>query len=239
MEKIGRIIKKYPEYELALLGKKLKYPVIKISKKDIKKFDLVLVAGIHGEEIAGPLMIYKYLDRILRGALKNNISMLIYPAVNFYGFERKERFNIERMSCNYSWIHYKHKMARESLLVKKDIKRYKLKYFLTLHEEGEQEENAFYLYCFGDKKIGEELVKTAKKKMPILRKGFHGNYGEDRINNGIIYDWHDGSFEDFAYHQGAKSSICTETPLWLPLETRIDANYSLVIKLISIIAKNG
>jgi hypothetical protein len=128
-------------------------------------------------------------------------------------------------------------MAKESMALKKDIKQYKVKYFLSLHEEGESQEKKFYLYAFGDKQIAQHLVEIVSQKIPVFETGFKGKYGENQIKNGIIYQWHDGTFEDYMSHQGTRASICTETHLKLPLKLRVETNF-LLIKTMIKISKN-
>ena len=236
LNKAKNTLEKYSSnFELELLGQKLEYPIIKIKSKKInKKIDLVVVSGIHGEEAAGPLAIIKYLPEILAEVKKRNIKLIIYPMVNFYGFERNKRFNKEKISCNSFWIHEKGKMAKESALVKKDILKYKAKYSISMHENGEMKKRYSFFYAFGDIKAAQNLVKAASSKMPVLKKGFSGKDGENKIINGIVYNWHDGTFEDFMFHQGTKASICSETALKSDLKLRMSTDYIFIKEMIKI-----
>jgi predicted deacylase len=239
LKEIINVLEDFPDFKWELLDQKSDYPAIKIRSKSIRKnVDLVIASGVHGEETAGPITIVQNLAEILQTARKEKIKLLIYPLVNAYGFEKKKRFNADGISCNSFWIHEKGALARESKAVKKDISRYKAKYFLSMHEEGETKKKGFYLYYFGDIRVAEFLVKTAAKKDHVFATGFPGRFGEDTIKNGIIHNPHDGTFEDFMFHQGCRASICTETHLKLPMEKRVAISLSLIKEMIKISAKN-
>lgn len=77
--------------------KNKKYPFLKIKSKDIGKKDAILLirAGIHGDEIAGPLTILNYIHEIIDYAHKKNIKLIIYPLGNPSGFENGLRYNID------------------------------------------------------------------------------------------------------------------------------------------------
>lgn len=73
------------------------FDFLKISSKDICPRDKVIMicAGIHGEEVSGPLTILKYINKIVDYAHKNGLKLIIYPLVNPSGFERRSRYNID------------------------------------------------------------------------------------------------------------------------------------------------
>lgn len=237
LEKINLIVGNFPNFEVEILSKD-GVAVVKIKSKSIdNKIDLAIAGGVHGEEIAGSMAIIENLHEILREAEEKNIKILVYPIVNFFGLERRERFNADGISCNSFWIHEDGIMAIESQLVKDNISQYRVNYFISLHEDGEIEEQKFYLYNFGDIEVAKRLVEVASTEIPAFETGFHGTAGEDKIMNGMIYDEHDGTFEDFMYHQGAKASICTETPLKMDLQKRIAINNKWIKEIIKIAAK--
>jgi len=57
------------------------YFLIKIKSKDIGPEDdiLLLRAGIHGEESAGPLSILEHFEEIVDYAHKNRLKLIIFP----------------------------------------------------------------------------------------------------------------------------------------------------------------
>ncbi len=73
------------------------YDFYKIQSKNISKKDKILLirAGIHGEEIAGPISLLWYFNKILDYAHHKNVKLIIYPLGNPSGFENNLRYNID------------------------------------------------------------------------------------------------------------------------------------------------
>lgn len=78
-------------------GTEKKYNFVKIRSKDIGPNDKILLirAGIHGDEIAGPLTLINHLQEIFDYANQNNVKLIIYPMGNPSGFENGLRYNME------------------------------------------------------------------------------------------------------------------------------------------------
>ncbi len=77
--------------------KKETFDFWRIQSKSITKKDrvILLCAGVHGEEIAGPMTFHKHLNNIVRYAHNNNLKVIVYPLRNPSGFEKKLRYNID------------------------------------------------------------------------------------------------------------------------------------------------
>ena len=73
------------------------YDFLKISSKDITPQDPVLLirAGIHGNERAGPLTIEQYGNEIFDYAHKQGVKVILYPLGNPSGFSAGLRYNID------------------------------------------------------------------------------------------------------------------------------------------------
>lgn len=71
------------------------YEFLRIASRDIGSHDKVLLirAGIHGEEIAGPLSLLKYLSEIFDRAHEAGLKLIVYPLGNPSGFDRGTRYN--------------------------------------------------------------------------------------------------------------------------------------------------
>ena len=82
--------------------KKGKYDVLKIKSRNIGKKDKVVLitAGIHGDEIAGPLTLFKYINEIITRAHTQGLKIIIYPLTNPSGFD-KTRYNIDNYKGTY------------------------------------------------------------------------------------------------------------------------------------------
>jgi len=84
------------------------YFLIKIKSKDIGPEDdiLLLRAGIHGEESAGPLSILEHFEEIVDYAHKNRLKLIIFPLGNPSGFEKGTRYNIDGEQPNNDFVRY-------------------------------------------------------------------------------------------------------------------------------------
>ncbi len=73
--------------------KRKSYIFTRITSKIINPNDKIILisAGIHGEEIAGPITLLKYLNLIIDHAHSNGLRVIIYPIINPYGFEKGTR----------------------------------------------------------------------------------------------------------------------------------------------------
>ena len=77
--------------------KKGTYRFLKIASKDIGPKDPVLLirAGIHGDEIAGPITIKRHGNEIFDYAHKQGVKVILYPLDNPSGFSNGTRYNID------------------------------------------------------------------------------------------------------------------------------------------------
>ncbi len=73
------------------------YTLLRIASQFIEPSDKVLLirAGIHGDEIAGPLYVLQYADEIFTKAQEKGIKVILYPLGNPSGFETGSRYNID------------------------------------------------------------------------------------------------------------------------------------------------
>lgn len=73
------------------------FELLRISSKKISAKDkiMMITAGFHGDEKAGPLSILKYANKIIDYAHKKRVKIIIYPLVNPSGFEKNKRCNID------------------------------------------------------------------------------------------------------------------------------------------------
>lgn len=133
-----------------------KFKFLRIFPKKINKKDKIIFisAGIHGNEVSGPITILKFLDRISDYAKKKGLKAIIYPLINPSGFEINSRYNIDNdrgFFGNNDFVRYELKNGRivEDLREEKDFKKW---------------------YWSSDKKIGAKLPEETKLVLGLLRK---------------------------------------------------------------------
>ena len=77
--------------------KRKSYKLLRIISKNITNTDKIILisAGIHGEEIAGPITILNHLNLILDHIHARGLRAVIYPIINPLGFEKGTRHGLD------------------------------------------------------------------------------------------------------------------------------------------------
>jgi len=80
-----------------LVYQKEEYHLLRVASRFIEPSDKVLLirAGIHGDEMAGPLFVLRYVDELFAKAHEKGIKVILYPLGNPSGFETGSRYNID------------------------------------------------------------------------------------------------------------------------------------------------
>ena len=87
------------------------YDFFRIASKEIKPTDKIMLirAGIHGDEVSGPLAILQYFNRIIDHAHKRGVKVILYPLGNPAGFDARQRYNtdtIDGSGANNDFVIY-------------------------------------------------------------------------------------------------------------------------------------
>lgn len=201
----------------------LKYPLyrVDINPKGKKKF--IVIAGTHGDEIAGPLSLL-FLLQESKKYLNQDYHYLIYPVINPTGFDFRTRKDDDNRDLNnMSASALKSKNYREVKVLYKDMEKVESEVFIALHED--LDEDRFYAYVFekGQELIYREMIKRISRSCKIWKsKRIYENKSDGQ---GLVINAHDQSIEDRVFCLGkARLSLCTETPGKLPLKKRIEMN---------------
>jgi hypothetical protein len=198
----------------------MKEPLYRLTINPKAKINFCVVAGIHGEEIAGPFSILHALKNPKK-YFNKNIRYRIYPVINPTGFDLKQRYDDDNSQLNtINKRVLKSKKFGEIKIFLNDIKKLKFEVFLSLHEEITNKE--FYAFVFESRPtdIYKKMTDKDKKYAKIFKSKTIGRLKTDE--DGLIINEHDQSFEDYLFtHKRAKISLCTETPGKIPLEKRI------------------
>lgn len=70
---------------------------------------MLIRAGIHGDEVAGPLTIIRYFNRIFDYAHKRGVNLIVYPLGNPSGYDTRQRYNAdedEGSDVNNDFVRY-------------------------------------------------------------------------------------------------------------------------------------
>jgi len=210
---------------------------------------VLIVAGFHGEEIAGPWSILKWMET--QPPTKVNVSFI--PIVNPTGFDLGKRYNKWNEVTNGGFIHqdiFKDQPSVEGKILLKNSEF--LKYlakdgFLSLHEDEASAKS--YLYTFENSEkpgpfsfgLRDEMEKFFEM-LPDGEKITVANKPEvfAETKGGLIYqttDFHDGGFEDYLWHEGIPRAAVTETAGKFKLDVRVKAGVATINKFIELCVK--
>lgn len=211
---------------LTTLGNVNGFPITQIIINPNSVKTIVFSAGIHGDEIAGPLAILEFLKKKIYLKFPN-LKIIIYPVASPTGFDLCQRLNylgqdLNRMFCQ-------EKLTGEAKILFDSLSHHKITLFHSLHED--LDEKSFYLYNFENtyQQIYRDLVMQASKYFPINMSS--SIYGDPSLR-GLITNIHDGSFEDRLFSEGVPYSLCTETPGQQPLQARVDLSLELMRQIL-------
>lgn len=221
-------------YTFKVLGTIEENPIIILSKNKVGDcLNILVAAGFHGDEPAGCFGILHFLKHVSRSTLsKINLSFL--PLVNPTGFKinRHENYYGENPNRGFCQQNNSEILSAEGKILLNNIQMLKLLAkdgFVSLHEDTDKED--FYLYTFENSNAPGLFSESLRNDLAKFFKQ-HKNgslYAKDEvINNGIIFRYDDGSFEDFLAKEGVPYTACTEAPGLCDLEMRTKANASII-----------
>ena len=214
--------------------------------------NLLIVAGMHGEEPAGPWAIVRFLMEE-REDIANFVNISIIPAISPSGFSQGTRNNAKDQRTN----NFSDKPSDEAKLflsVAKAIEILGKDAALSLHENNSVRDG-FYFYCNSsglhvyDDGVAMDCHRPDAVKADLIdifiQRGliyFHlrkdGSYidpqglPEDKytIKDGVVQDFQDEAFEDFLHRKLHIPIVVTvETPAKdQPINKRIDLQLGIV-----------
>lgn len=200
---------------------------------------LLVAAGFHGDEPGGCRGIIRFLENV-EPTLFQALNLSFLPLVNPTGFRLGQRTNEWGEDPNRGLVHHESDRGPSEPLPSREgaillqhlplLKSLAADAFLSLHEDVEY--GQFYLYAFenADKPgpFSKDLRAEATKFFSLFPDGpLEGGV----VHDGIIFKYHDGSFEDLLFHSGVSRTASTETPGLAELEKRVEANAALVTAL--------
>ena len=198
LHKIRRIITSR-NYTEKFLNNDKKSSILFTPRFDKNKKNILIIAGQHGEEIAGPYGLLKFLNDNPKLLEQVNISFV--PVVNVHGFENNIRNGTDDTYTNF--FLNEDRSIRElgyeaqGLLNHLDLLGYCAKDgLINLHEDSTAE--GFYLYVLGDNEssIVQNMLRVGKEFFEFKRDGNYSDNDDYELKNGVISNHPDKSFDD-------------------------------------------
>jgi hypothetical protein len=161
-------------------------PVIRVIDERVgPEHTLVIVAGQHGDEQAGPIMLGQYLDKLLTFARSRDVRLIIYPCVSPDAYESGTRYTggrrtnafleyvlpdgsvVGELTPGQAYVEARevksNKQSPETALFVQDLKRLLLPGgfgLLDLHQDGMLSRGRCFAYVFGKRQPYEHVMRT-------------------------------------------------------------------------------
>lgn len=210
---------------------------------DIPGPKVLITAGIHGEEQAGPLAILKWADEVEDVVLaKANISFI--PIINSYGFANRRRYGLSSMPTNGGFGEHKTQdPSPEGQIIVNNIgivRPLAEDGFMALHEDVTVKES--YLYSMERESEPTRFTRAMRKELsryfPKVYDGIAYVGPTEKIGpvckKGVVYNYFDESLESLMFQLGVRRCVVTETPGQAKLRKRIEAQVAMIDKFIAL-----
>ncbi|WP_411991986.1 M14 family metallocarboxypeptidase [Agarivorans sp. DSG3-1] len=202
--------------------------------------NLLISAGFHGEEAAGPWGMLKFLSQ-LDSEVFNKINLSLLPLVNPTGFKAGHRFNQYGENPNRGFefaagraLESADSSAEGKLLIAQQdlLKALSTDGILTCHEDVLQ--HNCYVYSFEPEQAAGAFSLSLRDSLA----GFFEVAADNSIDGcpldkGLIHNHYDTSFESCLVRLGAKRGACSETPALEDFDQRIDANCAVMQQFVA------
>lgn len=200
------------------------YPLYVLIRKSNSTREYVCVtAGIHGNEIAGPLSVIELLHTYVKAIKKSRKNIIIFPVLNPVGFDKNRRINHKNFDLNRH--SFDRNPPKEIKLVLKFLNYKKINFFLSLHEDIDAKE--FYIIYHNRRyPIYDKILQVASKFCPLMTKKIWD--GDKVVKSAVLDTSKKGYLELFMLEKGTNFNLCVETPMKLPLSARVKCNAALV-----------
>jgi predicted deacylase len=196
---------------VAYLG--ITYPMLKFyTGERLKSFNIVVQAGIHGDETDAVKVLVKWLQEIKEEHLKQ-ANFTVFPCLNPYGYQYGSRSNGDKLGVNVHLNSPNIKNIQELTLLKTHYPKV-VDLFIDLHGDcGKYGKEAIYAY--------ERIPKGAEsptKHAFLKNKEFIPYLTSETIykepcKDGVIYDpIRDESIQDYMSDNGCECALTLEVP---------------------------
>jgi hypothetical protein len=206
--------------------------------------EVVVSAGFHGDEKAGPLTLLDHAGEIVAYAAERGVGLRIYPCINPSGFEAHTRYNMTGERPNNDFLRYetapgvwrgelregeaftrvepvRGDVPRETAALAEELDRAPAPVAaLDLHQDNFIHGALFYAYVFGDRTGYRPLVARSGALVPILRSSIvdsgHEPGSDVRADEEGLIVCHDGSITDRFHRAGVPYTAAIETTTETP-----------------------
>ena len=232
-----------------------RYPLLRAETPGQRR--LLITAGFHGDETAGPLTLVEYFEEIVAYANARGVGLTVYPSLNPSGFEDHTRYNRGGEAPNNDLLRYEltpgvwageleegqsfigHRIftegPRETRALAAELEKQPTpQAALDLHQDPYINEPLSYAYTFGDSAPFRPLVAKMDRLVPVTRSA--------QVDEGVYTDadglirLHDGSVTDYFHRRGVPYTAALETTTSTPMKACHGVNLIWIRGFIDLIA---
>ncbi len=228
---------------------------------------VVITAGFHGDEKAGPLTLVEHVADIVDYAAARGVGLRVYPCINPSGFEAHTRYNLSGERPNNDFMRYETApgvwrgelregetfgrvvafadgVPKETAALGRALDREPLPdAALDLHQDNFIHGALFYAYVFGDRAGYRPLVARSGALVPILRSSIvdsgHEPGTDVRADAEGLIVCHDGSVTDKYHRAGVRYTAAIETTTETPAAVSDEINLIWIRGFIDLVAAGG
>jgi hypothetical protein len=205
---------------------------------------VVITAGFHGDEKAGPLTLLEHTAEIVTYAAERDVALRIYPCINPSGFEAHTRYNLAGERPNNDFLRYETApgcwrgelrdgepfltitratdgLPKETAALARELDAEPPPLAaLDLHQDNFIHGALFYAYVFGDFAGYRPMLARSGSLVPILRSSIvdsgHEPGSDVRSDAEGLIICHDGSITDRFHRAGVPWTAAIETTTETP-----------------------
>ena len=189
----------------------------------------LVACGFHGEEPAGSWGLLQFLQRTDASAL-DGVHLSLLPLVNCTGFAAGTRFNAEGDNPNRGYSGQGAAPSAEGRLLLRHASSLAAAGrdgVLSCHEDVMT--SSAYLYALENAdQPGPAVQRILQANLRHFQQHPDGLIDGCPVKDGVIFNHHDGSFEDWLFGLGAGFAACVETPAQQAFECRVAAQADMV-----------
>jgi hypothetical protein len=228
---------------------------------------VVITAGFHGDEKAGPLTLVDHVAEIVAYAAERGVGLDVFPCINPSGFEAHTRYNIGGERPNNDFLRYETApgtwrgelregeafldmvpatdgVPKETAALARALDAAPVpRAALDLHQDNFIHGALFYAYVFGPREGYRPLLARSGALVPILRSSIvdsgHEPGSDVRADHEGLIVCHDGSITDRYHRAGVPYTAAIETTTETPAGLADEINLIWIRGFIDLAAASG
>jgi predicted deacylase len=249
----GRVSRVYPFAYISEGGER--YPLLTATSPGRRT--LLITAGFHGNEVAGPLTLLKHLPEIEAYARERDVGLRVYPCLNPSGFEDGTRYNRSKEAPNNDFLRYEVKPGvwagelgpgegflrtrvftegpKETRALAAELETLPPPdAALDIHQDPYLPDALSYAYSFGDNAPFRTMLAATDRLLPVATRLLVDDDVETD-DEGLV-KLHDGSVTDYFHRRGVPWTVALETTTASPLDACHQVNLVWIKGFIDLIA---